>query len=813
MYLILTPTTLAGADPREFGREYEAKLQTAELEAIEDYIAESENLKDLHGQVSTGLCRFFNLFFCPPPLTSLLFLSTIQIKECDAILASIEELLGRYQSDLGNVSNEIRTLQEQSQSMGIQLRNRKAVQQDLSNFIERVAVPPSLIRGICEADVTGDEFAVSMDILGAKLKYASTDETIKRSSSFRDAAPELERLRLVTIGRCRELLMDRIFGLRKARTNIQIKQDVLLKHKRAAAFLKSYGGVIYTEVRAAYIEKVSGKMVDVFRSYWAAIQRLEEVIVTASDLLGAPELTAANSVSGMFSMLQKQLTVGASPLATTTTMPMASPVGGSNSTPGGVSGTASGSSSIWSAVSGGFSSSISPSTAAQGNRAEVFALRDRENILAMLESQPLVLHVAEAEGQKFPFEVLFRSLSKLLMDSSAHEWLFCMEFWGKDGWPVYRETIAPVLEFVETSLATALQDLVDPLALLLCIRINRLHQLAMSRKANPALDEHFDRVNLLLWPRLKSSLDAQLDSVKQLLVTQSDQPAKLHPLAERYVHLATSLHLLHSPQQDAPLLTNLERLQYAVMDKLLAMSRSGFKQKGRGTVFLILNFHYMASILKEAAAKGLPSSVAAILDGEVPDAPGLITPPRQRTSSSLIMNTAANGSSAENATASTDANASLNDSSSGALGPEGASLLRQIEESLSKATALYVDERLAAGMPQLVAFVKKGEAAAAQLPEGSVVPGYGPAQAAPIAADFSKKWESVVAGLNSAVARDFGATSVGRAVQQAAFTQLLLHWSRFLELCKGQGSEGAAVVSGAVTIPAIMYALKQHRLG
>lgn len=132
--------------------------------------------------------------------------------------------------------------------MGIQLRNRKSIQQDLSTFIEKVAVPPSLIRGICDADVTSDEFAISMDILGAKLRYASRDAQLRNSAAYRDVAPELERLRIKTIGRCRDLLMERIFALSTARTNIQIKQDVLLRYKTAAAFLKFYGGDIYKEV-------------------------------------------------------------------------------------------------------------------------------------------------------------------------------------------------------------------------------------------------------------------------------------------------------------------------------------------------------------------------------------------------------------------------------------------------------------------------------------------------------------------------------------------------------------------------------------
>lgn len=45
---------------------------------------------------------------------------------------------------------------------------------------------------------------------------------------------------------------------------------------------------------------------------------------------------------------------------------------------------------------------------------------------------------------------------------------------------------------------------------------------------------------------------------------------------------------------------------------------------------------------------------------------------------------------------------------------------------------------------------------------------------------------------------------------QSAFTQLLLHYNRFLELCKRQGAAGMGVVQGAVTLPSIMYYIKQY---
>ena len=42
-----------GCDPKEYGQQYETKLRQAELESIQDYITESDNLVELHEQVLT----------------------------------------------------------------------------------------------------------------------------------------------------------------------------------------------------------------------------------------------------------------------------------------------------------------------------------------------------------------------------------------------------------------------------------------------------------------------------------------------------------------------------------------------------------------------------------------------------------------------------------------------------------------------------------------------------------------------------------------------------------------------------------------
>ncbi|KAH9304264.1 hypothetical protein KI387_008668, partial [Taxus chinensis] len=68
-----------------------------ECRSDEDYINESDNLVSLQAE----------------------------IRECDAILTQMESLLGGFQVEIGSISSEIKTLQEQSMGKGLRLRNRK----------------------------------------------------------------------------------------------------------------------------------------------------------------------------------------------------------------------------------------------------------------------------------------------------------------------------------------------------------------------------------------------------------------------------------------------------------------------------------------------------------------------------------------------------------------------------------------------------------------------------------------------------------------------------------------------------------------
>jgi len=472
-----------GSDPRQFRQQYEEKLRAAELEAIQDYIAENDHLVTLHKEITT----------------------------CDAILADMESMLGGFQEGLGAISAEIRGLQEQSAALSLQLNNRKAAQGRLADFIDHIAIPGTLIHGIVQGEVN-EEWLGHLEALHTKLEFVKGSPTVQRSAAHADVAPELERLRAKAVVKAREYLMARIYSLRKPKTNIQIlQQNMLLRFRYLVSFLRAHGPEVFSEVRAAYVDTLARVLSSHFRAYQHTLESLREPGPGPSEMVGAPDTPSA----GMLSLFGK--------------------------------------------------------STGDGTRADVFAVGDRANILLHLDAAALIPHVAEAERRKFPAEVLFRSVNKLLMDTATSEYLFCADFFGEDA--MFHELFAPTLQAVESHLSSTVSEMYDMVGLLLMVRINYQHRLLMNKRRIPALDDYLDRLSLQLWPRLKVVFDMQLASVTSYVVPAA-APARLevHPVTQRYAQLTASLLLLNADYQDGQLDHSVGRMRYQTMELLLRLT-------------------------------------------------------------------------------------------------------------------------------------------------------------------------------------------------------------------------------------------------
>jgi len=630
----------------------------------------------------------------------------VNIEKCDEVLQALEEVLRRFDQSLGSASDEIMGLQRRSEDMRRRMENGKSVQERLSSFIEKIVVLPSLIEDVMKAHVSSKRFEDALTTLDSKLRYVDEHEDVRMSAAFRDVAVEMERLRLAAVKRCRDFLMDKVYEMRHPNSNIQVQQNVLIRYKQMISFLRDHGHSMYEEIRTTYIASVTSKFMEIFRNYWASMEGLEEIIVPSDLLLGSPASTGisqglSNMVS-LFNSMRKELHESM-------------------------------------------------------DHHEAFQLNDRLDVLDHLHDNPIIPSARQA---KRPFEYLFASLSRLLVDTAAHEYLFCKNFWQKDGRNIFKDVFKPVVDFIHGSLNASFQEQNDLIALLLCIKINRENFLTMSKRRNPALDEHFDAVNLLLWPRVKHILDRHLASVQPSEYTGNEgtdiTSHTILPLSRRYASLMASILILNAHLVEGSLSLNIEQLKYAVMNILLTTSRQ-LPKRGQGTIFLLHNFHHIISALKCSVDQA---------DG------------RQE------------------------------DETQNPIPPFGKQVLESFEEAFSRALDLYVEARIQAGVPHVSSFVRRGEAAVAK--DANLSESLDHNTALQVALEFSSRWDKVLSVLNGEIRKDFSHEALFALVQKTAHSKILLLWSRFVELLKKMGEQGEDIVRRSISIPTIMQTMRNN---
>ncbi|AQL06076.1 Vacuolar protein sorting-associated protein 52 A [Zea mays] len=107
-------------------------------------------------------------------------------------------------------------------------------------------------------------------------------------------------------------------------------------------------------------------------------------------------------------------------------------------------------------------------------RPSVFALGERINILKEIDQPALIPHIAEAKSQKYSYEVLFRSLQKLLIDTATSEYLFTDDFFGEES--IFHDIFAGPIQVVDEHFNTVLLNCYDAIGIMLMIRIIHQHQ-------------------------------------------------------------------------------------------------------------------------------------------------------------------------------------------------------------------------------------------------------------------------------------------------------------------------------------------------
>ena len=587
-----------GVDLRLYSHEVEQQLEQAEKGAVVDYLQAAPELTALHSHLS----------------------------QCDSILSGMSAMLSGFQADLGVVSGEIAALQQKSTAMNVKLNNRREAERALFTFIQHVYIPEQLALQLIDGEVN-EQYIPYLHSLHQRILYiqqqlstAASSPSPRHSQAVLDSIPSLLRLKLKAIARIRVFLLERFHALQKPKTNIQIKQKLLVKYRyfydfllyhTDAAFLASSSTLsspvvptldvdLAAELRQHYQQTMSHLYSHKFRQYLASLTALQQPgAVEKTDVLGSEESWMRVGVTGLFASRKSVSDIG-----------------------------------------------------------RAFVLGGRETVLQ--DANDIIIpHIAEREGKKYGFERLYKSSQQLLMDTATSEYDFIVEFFGErmaregdraglteDEWmkerssgsssssgvvgivsgpnvgeeergreglhphsrdkPLFHAVFSSTIALFIGHLDAYVQQCHDCLSILLLIRLLCQHNLQMQYRRVHCVDSVFDRMNMMLWPRFKALFDAHVASIMRIAFLEV-KPGKLvsgvaqgyqRPLfvSQRYANLASAIHRLNRPWNDDILAINLRRLRVEV-EKLIQRTAARIAVPKAQVVFLINQYQHIISVM------------------------------------------------------------------------------------------------------------------------------------------------------------------------------------------------------------------------
>ncbi|XP_038581634.1 vacuolar protein sorting-associated protein 52 homolog [Micropterus salmoides] len=504
-----------GVDLRQYSKQVESELQRIEQASIKDYIKESQNIALLHNQITA----------------------------CDSILERMEGMLSGFQSDLSSISSEIQTLQQQSVSMNVRLKNRQAVRSHLSQLVDELVVPGAMISTILDSPVTEQDFLEQLHELNNKINFAK-ELSFRETLACSDIQDIVDRLKLKAVSKIREFILQKIYSFRKPMTNYQIPQNTLLKYRFFYQFLLANERTVAKEIRDEYVDTMSKIYFSYFKSYSGRLLKVQyEEVADKDDLMGVED----TAKKGFFSK---------------------------------------------------------PSLK---SRNTIFTVGQRGAILspAELEGPILVPHTAQRGDSRYPYETLFRSQHYALLDNGCREFLFISDFFmvaGNSALDLFNSIMGKTLSMFLKSMSTYVSDCYDSIAVFLCIHIILRFRAITAKRNIPALDKYWEAVLELLWPRFELILEMNIHSIRNTdphkLGVLDTRP---HYITRRYAEFSSAIVSINQTFPNERTHTLLGQLQVEVENFVLKMAAE-FPSRRDQLIFLINNYDMMLSVLMERAA-------------------------------------------------------------------------------------------------------------------------------------------------------------------------------------------------------------------
>jgi vacuolar protein sorting-associated protein 52 len=663
-----------------------------------------------------------------------------ELEHCDGILLGLQEMLLGFQADLGGLSGDIRQLQETSKTLGVQLHNRKAAALGLRDFLGRIILSPQLVNTIVKGPINTD---FQQAIQELTQLYHDTHQTTPQDWSC-GAPPSNTVAGQEMQAHIQQL---RLVAVARIREYFYQQMSLLRKTQTNVRILQSHGLLHYADLYEFLMD--------------AAPEIAKELFKVYTDSM-------AKTLYALFRTYQAQLIqLDATKYAATRQ-------------------------DVLAVEDAYLRDSI---TTKAKRRVDVFTLGNRANVLNLTHENPIVAYVATSEHKTFPYEQLMKSCLQHLLGAVTNEYVVCRQFFKRDA---FAQIFPPTLQLLLEQLENYLFGCYDALCILLMIKITHQFRRTAQSRTMHCLDNFFDQMTNLLWPRLKTVMELHRRSIKQA-TAQSLGGVDLHAhyVSRRFAEFTCSvLLILQKGNRPVPLVSspNTSPRKGSIKDPPGSATPPPSKR--------------MASIIHYApASEGRPPPIKAsagdmllqdlneILDEYI----ALL----ERLSEEHTVNIKKIVFMINNL----DQAVCIFQERRVAGGKE----LNRILELLMLQRELFVEEELLQGFSKMIAFVQQTEASLAtgQATDSSV----NIQVVESLVREFASNWRSGMEAINRNVLSFFSNFRNGMEILKQVLTQLLLYYTRFQDVIrKVYKRQPPAFAKDLVPTTTILAEIKKYAL-
>jgi len=249
---------------------------------------------------------------------------------------------------------------------------------------------------------------------------------------------------------------------------------------------------------------------------------------------------------------------------------------------------------------------------------DAFNLGRRIELLKTSHQAALPSFLAEEDKSTHYLEFPFRNFNLALVDNASAEYSFLTSFFAPSlSFSVisrhFNYIFEPTFALGQTLTKSLINETVDGLGLLLCVRLNQHFAFELQRRKVPAVDGYINGTSMLLWPRFQGVMDLHCDSVrsstnglstrKPSASESAKQSAAPHYMTQRFGQFMQSiLSLSTEAGDDEPVSTSLTRLR-SEMEAFLTKTGKGIGDSRKRERFLYNNYSLILTIIGDIDGK------------------------------------------------------------------------------------------------------------------------------------------------------------------------------------------------------------------